>query len=395
MRRRHDLPFDDCVSQEPNRPASKAGRRLAAGERDQLGLLLAIEDRRNRRRFALLAGQHRVKPLLHQLCPDALDHGDVGVECLADRLVRPALTSYALVGLEQDAGLQNGLGRSLAFRDQIVQSLSLVRVEPHQEFLVGHGLPPCRMTPTGQESVFARKCNRPPTRRFSWVEPLGQTRNIPIVFVSISDPIGEGFIASFAHPGGNVTGFTNFESSMTGKWVELLKHIAPEITRVGFLFNPQATAGGGSYFLRPIDNAASAFKVKAVMALVHDDDEIEATFAALAREPGAGAVLLPDIFTTAHHLLVVTLAERYRVPTVYSYRFMAERGGLVSYGVDVDNLFERAATYVDRILNGAKPTDLPVQAPTKFELAVNQKTAKALGLTIPPMLLAIADKVIE
>jgi putative ABC transport system substrate-binding protein len=224
---------------------------------------------------------------------------------------------------------------------------------------------------------------------------LGQTRNIPIVFVSISDPVGEGFVASFAHPGGNVTGFTNFESSMTGKWVELLKDVAPEITHVGFLFNPQATAGGGSYFLRPIDTAASAFKVKAVMALVHDDDEIEAAFAALAREPGAGAVLLPDIFTLAHHLLVVTLAERYRVPTVYGYRFMVERGGLISYGVDVDNLFERAATYVDRILKGAKPTDLPVQAPTKFELAVNQKSAKALGLTIPPTLLGIADEVIE
>src|SRR5215467_11044527 len=209
---------------------------------------------------------------------------------------------------------------------------------------------------------------------------LGQTRNIPIVFVSISDPIGEGFVASFANPGGNVTGFTNFESSMTGKWVELLKDIAPEITRVGFLFNPQATTGGGSYFLRPIDAAASAFKVKAVMALVHDDDEIEAAFAGLAREPGAGAVLLPDIFTLAHHLLVVTLAELYRVPTVYGYRFMAKRGGLISYGVDVVNLFERAATYVERILKGARPGDLPVQAPTKFELAINQKAAKALGL---------------
>src|SRR5215510_621546 len=224
---------------------------------------------------------------------------------------------------------------------------------------------------------------------------LGQTRNIPIVFVSISDPVGEGFVASFARPGGNVTGFTNFESSMTGKWVELLKEIAPQITRVGFLFNPQATAGGGSYFLRPIDSAASAFKVKAAMALVHDNDEIEAAFAALAREPGAGAVLLPDIFTVAHHQLVVALAERYRVPTVYSYRFMTERGGLISYGVDVNNLFERAATYVDRILKGARPADLPVQTPTKFELVINQKTAKALGLTIPPSLLAIADEVVE
>src|SRR6516225_1289826 len=212
---------------------------------------------------------------------------------------------------------------------------------------------------------------------------LGQTRNIPIVFVSISDPIGEGFVASFAHPGGNVTGFTNFESSMTGKWVELLKDIAPEITRVAFLFNPQTTAGGGSYFLLPIDAAASAFKVKAVMALVHDDDEIEAAFAALAREPGAGAVLLPDIFTVAHHQRVIALAESYRVPTVYGYRFMVERGGLISYGVDIDNLFERAATYVDRILKGAKPADLPVQAPTKFELVINQKTARALGLPVP------------
>jgi putative ABC transport system substrate-binding protein len=224
---------------------------------------------------------------------------------------------------------------------------------------------------------------------------LGQTRNIPIVFVSISDPIGEGFVVSFARPGGNVTGFTNFDSSMTGKWVELLKNIAPAITRVGFLFNPQTTAGGGSYFLRPIDAAASALKVRAAMALVHDDDEIEAAFAALAREPGAGAVLLPDIFTTAHYQLVVALADRYRVPTVYSYRFMVERGGLISYGVDINNLFERAATYVDRILKGANPADLPVQAPTKFELVVNQKTAKALGLTVPSTLLAIADEVIE
>src|SRR5262245_5242904 len=224
---------------------------------------------------------------------------------------------------------------------------------------------------------------------------LGQTRNIPIVFVSISDPVGEGFVASFARPGGNVTGFTNFESSMTGKWVELLKDIAPELTRVAFLFNPQMAAGGGSYFLRPIDAAASTLKVKSVMALVHDDAGSEAAFSALARAPGAGAVLLPDIFTVAHHQRVIALAESYRVPTVYSYRFMVERGGLISYGVDIDNLFERAATYVDRILKGAKPADLPVQAPTKFELVINQKTAKALGFTVPDTLIARAEDVIE
>src|SRR6266446_3385440 len=147
---------------------------------------------------------------------------------------------------------------------------------------------------------------------------LGQTRNIPIVFVSISDPIGEGFVASFARPSGNVTGFTNFESSMAGKWVELLKEIAPDLTRVVFLFNPQASSGGGSYFLQAVDAAASALKVKSVMALVHDDDEIQAAFASLAREPDAGAVLLPDIFTVAHHQRVIALSESYRVPTVYS-----------------------------------------------------------------------------
>jgi len=224
---------------------------------------------------------------------------------------------------------------------------------------------------------------------------LRETRSIPIVFVSISDPIGEGFVASFAHPGGNVTGFTNFESSMTGKWVELLTQIAPNVTRVAFLFNPQAAAGGGSYFLHAVDTAVSTLKVQAVMALVHDGDEIEASFAALAREPGAGAVLLPDIFTAAHYQMVVALAARYHVPTVYPYRFMVERGGLISYGVDVENLFERAATYVDRILKGTNPTALPVQAPTKFELLINQKTAKTLGLTVPYALLAGADEVIE
>jgi putative tryptophan/tyrosine transport system substrate-binding protein len=190
---------------------------------------------------------------------------------------------------------------------------------------------------------------------------LGQTRKIPIVFVSISDPIGEGFVASLAHPAGNVTGFTNFESSMTGKWVELLKQIAPDVTRVGFLFNPQTAAGGGSYFLHAVDAAVSTLKVQANMVLVHDDEEIEGAFTALTGQPGAGVVLLPDIFTAAHHRLVVALAARYHVPTVYPYRFMVERGGLISYGVDIDNLFERAATYVDRILRGANPADLPVK----------------------------------
>jgi putative ABC transport system substrate-binding protein len=223
----------------------------------------------------------------------------------------------------------------------------------------------------------------------------GETRDIPIIFVSISDPVGEGFVESFAHPGGNITGFTSVEAAMTGKWVELLKTVDPRLKRVGFLFNPQSTAGGGSYLLRPIDTAASVLGVKAVMALVHNDDEIEAAFVDLAREPATGAVLLPDLFTLAHYQLIVALAEQYRLPTVYSYRFMAEQGGLISYGANIDNLFERSATYVDRILRGAKPNELPVQAPTKFEVVINNKTAKTLGLVIPSTLLAIADDVIE
>jgi putative ABC transport system substrate-binding protein len=224
---------------------------------------------------------------------------------------------------------------------------------------------------------------------------LGQTRSIPIVFVSVSDPVGEGFVESFARPRGNVTGFTDFESSMTGKWVELLKMIAPDVSRVAFLLNPQATAGGGAYFMQAIDAAVSAQKVKSVMALVHDGEEIDSAFAALSREPGAGVVVLPDILTASHHQLIIDKAAYYRVPTIYNYRFMVERGGLISYGVDLDNLFEGAATYVDRILKGAKAADLPVQAPTRFELTVNLKTAKTLGLTVPDKLIVAADDLIE
>jgi putative tryptophan/tyrosine transport system substrate-binding protein len=224
---------------------------------------------------------------------------------------------------------------------------------------------------------------------------LGQTRSIPIIFVSIPDPVGEGFVESFARPRGNVTGFTDFESSMTGKWVELLKMIAPDLTRVAFLFNPQATAGAGAYFMQAIDAAAAIQKVKIVMALVHDGEGIDSEFAALSREPGTGVVVLPDIFTASYHQLIIAKAAHYRVPTIYNYRFMVQRGGLISYGVDLDNLFERAATYVDRILKGAVPADLPIQAPTRFELAINLKTAKTLGLTVPDQLIVVADDLVE
>jgi putative tryptophan/tyrosine transport system substrate-binding protein len=192
-----------------------------------------------------------------------------------------------------------------------------------------------------------------------------------------------------------VTHSTPGVSTLLGQTRKLLKTIAPDVSRVAFLFNPQATAGAGAYFMEAIDAAVLTQKVKSVMALVHDGEGIESAFAALAREPRAGVVVLPDILTANHHQLIIAKAAHYRVPTIYNYRFMVERGGLISYGVDLDNLFERAATYVDRILKGAEPADLPVQAPTRFELTINLKTAKTLGLTLPDRLIVAADELIE
>ena len=221
------------------------------------------------------------------------------------------------------------------------------------------------------------------------------TRSIAIVFTQVSDPIGSGLIESVALPGGNVTGFTNFESTMGSKWLELLKEIAPSVKRAAFIFNPKTAAGQGSFYLRPFEAAALALEVESVAAPVDDAAEIEKAIAVLGREPGGGLVVMPDAFTLVHRESLVDLATRHRLPAVYPFRFFATRGGLVSYGINPTEQFPRAATYVDRILKGAKPNDLPVQAPTKFELVINLKTAKALGLDVPPMLLARADEVIE
>jgi putative tryptophan/tyrosine transport system substrate-binding protein len=222
---------------------------------------------------------------------------------------------------------------------------------------------------------------------------LQQTRTIPIVFIVVSDPIGSGFVGSLPRPGGNVTGFMNFESAMTGKWLELLKEVAPRVGRVALMFNPGTSPY--QYYWRPFQSSASSFAVMPIEAAVHDDAEIEGTFVALAREPAGGLVLGPDTFIVVHRELIISLAARYRVPALYFYRYFAAAGGLISYGTDLGDLFRRAAPYADRILKGEKPAELPVQAPTKFELVINLKTAKTLGLTIPQTLLAIADEVIE
>jgi putative tryptophan/tyrosine transport system substrate-binding protein len=220
------------------------------------------------------------------------------------------------------------------------------------------------------------------------------TRTIPIVFAAVSDPIGSGFVASFSRPGGNVTGFTNIEPTMASKWLELLKEVAPRVARVAFLFNP-ATAPYAEYYLSPFKAAAASVAVEAIPTPVRNTSELESAIAAQARTPNGGLVVMTDSFLIAHRAMITSLAARYRLPAVYPFRDFIEVGGLLFYGNDLLDSFQHAATYADRILKGATPNELPVQAPVKFELVINVKTAKALGLTIPPSLLLRADQVVE
>jgi ABC-type uncharacterized transport system substrate-binding protein len=221
------------------------------------------------------------------------------------------------------------------------------------------------------------------------------TKTIPIVFAIVSDPVGAGFVASLPHPGGNATGFINVESSMAGKWLELLKEIAPGVKRVAIMFNPDTAPGGGLYFLRPFEAAAPSFAVEPIAAPVHDDSDIEKVITSLGREPGGGLVVMTDSFLVVHRATVITQAARNKVPAMYPLRIHAVDGGLMSYGASNIDLFRRAAPYVDRILRGAKPAELPVQVPTKYEMTLNLKAAKALGLDVSLRLQQIADEVIE
>jgi putative ABC transport system substrate-binding protein len=222
-----------------------------------------------------------------------------------------------------------------------------------------------------------------------------ETRSIPIVFTRVSDPIGSGLVETLSHRNGNATGFTNFEASMGSKWLELLKEMVPGVKRVAIVFNPETAARGGSFYLGPFEAAAASLAVTPIEAPVHNVGDIESALSALASEPNGGVVVMPDAFTPVHRGLIITLTARYRLPAVYPFRFFATSGGLMSYGVNVMEQFPRAAAYVDRILKGAKPTDLPVQQPTKFELVINLKTAKALGLNVSDSFLQRADEVIE
>jgi putative tryptophan/tyrosine transport system substrate-binding protein len=217
------------------------------------------------------------------------------------------------------------------------------------------------------------------------------TRTLPIVFLQVSDPVGSGFVGTLAHPGGNITGFTNFEVEIGGKWLRTLKDIAPAVENVGFIFNPETSAH--IEFLRAAEKASAALNVRIVPLGVHKVEDVDGAITGFASVPNGGMIVSPHPITRGK--LIIDLASRYRLPTIYPFDFHVRDGGLISYGVDQVDQFRSAATYVDRILKGEKPADLPVQAPAKYELVINLKTAKALGLNVPPTLLAIADKVLE
>lgn len=221
-----------------------------------------------------------------------------------------------------------------------------------------------------------------------------ETRTIPIVFVNIADPVASGFAASLARPGGNLTGFMVDNAAQGGKWVELLKEVAPNTVRAAVLFNP-ATAAPVKLYMPSIEAAAASVGVRTSAAPVHGKEEIEGVIAAEAREAGGGLIVLPDTFNTTHRDTIIAQAARHKIPAVYFNHFFPESGGLISYGADFAEQFRQAASYVDRILKGAKPGELPVQAPTKFELVINLKTANALALPVPARLVSRADKVIE
>jgi putative ABC transport system substrate-binding protein len=253
---------------------------------------------------------------------------------------------------------------------------------------------------TERIEVFAKELvKQQPDVIFSATTPVTAalfraTHEIPIVFTAVSDPVGSGFVASLPRPGGNVTGFINLEASLAGKQLDLLKKLAPAIKRAAIMFNPDTAPGGGSYYLGAFETAARSLAIEPIIARVRSVAEIEAAINALGGERD-GLVLMTDSFLAVHHLTIIALAARNDLPTIFDPQFFTQHGGLASYGLDYVEMFQRAAGYVDRILRGAKPADLPVELPTKFTFAINLKTAKTLGLTIPTPVQLLADEVIE
>jgi putative tryptophan/tyrosine transport system substrate-binding protein len=319
-----------------------------------------------------------------------------------------AAAAWPLAGHAQQAGQMRRIGVLMGFAESMPEAQA--NVAAFRDGLQKLGWTEGRniridmrwATPDNAESIqrFAQELVAlQPDVIFSPTTPsttalLQQTRTIPIVFAVVSDPVGSGFVASFAQPGGNVTGFILMEPTIAGKWPELLKEIAPRVNRVAILFNP-ATAPYAEYFLNPFKAAAASLAVEAIVAPVREVSELESVAATQARAPDGALIVMPDTFMNLHRAEIISLAAHHRLPTIYSDRIFAERGGLLSYGNNRPDNFRGAASYVDRILKGEKPDELPVQAPTKFELVVNLKTAKALGLDVPLQLQQRADEVIE
>lgn len=227
------------------------------------------------------------------------------------------------------------------------------------------------------------------------VAVLAQTQTIPVLFFDIADPLGNGLIGSLSRPSGNVTGFASYEPSLAGKWVELLKEIKPDVRRAAILFNPETTPDRASPFVQEFEATAHSLSIEPISAFARDASEIEVTVADLVREPSGALLVLPDFFTLLHRQRIIGLAARYRVPAIYGLRYAAVTGGLIAYGPTLAGLYRGIASYIDKILRGTQPRDLPIQAPTTYELVINLRTAKTLGLPIPQTILAAADEVIE
>jgi putative tryptophan/tyrosine transport system substrate-binding protein len=296
-----------------------------------------------------------------------------------------------LIGFtETDPAVQSWLA---AFRDALAK-LGWVEGNNLRIEIRWAGYDPDRMRTFAKELVDLR-----PDAILSVTTPVTgalvrETQTIPIVIATVADPISSGFVTNLGRPGGNLTGFALYEPSMGGKWLEMLKQIAPGVTRVALLFNP-ATSVPVKFYMASIQVAASSFGVQTSTAPVHGKDEIDGVVAALASNPGAGLIVMPDLFNTINRDLIIAVAARYRVPAIYFFRSFADSGGLISYGPDFAPQYPQAAEYIDRILKGEKPGDLPIQMPIKVPLIINLKTANAIGLDVPHGLLNAADEVIE
>jgi putative tryptophan/tyrosine transport system substrate-binding protein len=253
----------------------------------------------------------------------------------------------------------------------------------------------------GQMRAFAKELvNLRPDLILSFGTPVTaalqrETQTIPIVFAIVSDPVGEGFVATLAHPGANITGFLHSEGAIGGKWLELLSQIAPSVSRAAMIFNPDTSPRHGNYYMPDFRAAAKSLNVEPIATPVRSVAELEKAITELGREPGGGFVAMADFFLFIHRAAMISLAAKYKVPAIYPWREVPVAGGLLSYGPDLEDIVRRTPPYVDRILKGERPTDLPVQVPTKFDIVLNLKTANALGLTVPPTLLARADEVVE